>query len=340
MKKWNYLIVIIWMVISISSQNVYSEGDGTNPVNKKYFNLDENDLAMQGYDGVEYLDNQQAVKGKEDYVAIHNGVRYYFVNEQNRKTFEGSPEKYVPAYGGWCAFGLGMQDNNGFSADKYAVDPQTFKVTGGRVHLFYNVGNYNALDYWEKDSIAIQKRAKEFWADEISGENLQKKLARGFHPNAPAEMTKIAFLVGEFECHGKFQRPDGSYSTSRSFWRGQYHFNGRAFMDDWWNPQTGNIGTTWRTYDKKNKRWACIWLQAGTDKIPSWPNDYFYGNFNEQGDFVLLTEHTDTQGQDYKSRVAFTDITEKGFTWKMDTSYDGGETWTENVRLIKATRIR
>ena len=81
-------------------------------------------------------------------------------------------------------------------------------------------------------------------------------------------------------------------------------------------------------------------LQAGTDKIPGWPNTYFYGNFNEKGEFVLSTNDTDPQGRPYLGRAVFTDISKNGFTWRMDISYDDGKTWKEEVRLTKATRVR
>jgi len=47
-------------------------------------------------------------------------------------SFKANPEKYEPAYGGWCAYAMG---ENG---EKVKIDPETYKIIEGKLFLFYN----------------------------------------------------------------------------------------------------------------------------------------------------------------------------------------------------------
>ena len=65
--------------------------------------------------------------------------------------FDKAPEKYLPAYGGWCAFGMSVED-------KFPVDPTNFKIVDGRLHVFLKNKNVDARKLWN------QGRAKELTA--------------------------------------------------------------------------------------------------------------------------------------------------------------------------------
>ena len=62
------------------------------------------------------------------------------VSADAKKAFDRNPEKYIPAYGGWCAFGMSV-------SDKFPVDPTNFKIVDGRLMLFplYGPGDYRSL---------------------------------------------------------------------------------------------------------------------------------------------------------------------------------------------------
>jgi len=72
------------------------------------------DPVMAGYDLVEYhklADPQQdGVRGSSEFSYRHsNGYMYYFSNQANRLAFIESPEKYLPKYGGFCAWGVAWE---------------------------------------------------------------------------------------------------------------------------------------------------------------------------------------------------------------------------------------
>lgn len=117
----------------------------------------ENKLAIQGYDPVSYLEEKKAVKGKKELSVNINGAIYYTSSEKNKQLLKSNPAKYEPAYGGWCAFAMGD------SGEKVEIDPETFKIVNGRLHLFYNKFFKNTLKSWNKNEVQLKKNADLNW---------------------------------------------------------------------------------------------------------------------------------------------------------------------------------
>jgi len=99
------------------------------PLNAAETNLDKNNLAIEGYDPVSYFSDQPA-KGSKAITATHSNATYYFNSEENRDTFVANPEKYIPAYGGWCAWAM-------LEGDTVPIDPLNYKVIDGKNYLYY-----------------------------------------------------------------------------------------------------------------------------------------------------------------------------------------------------------
>jgi YHS domain-containing protein len=118
-------------------------------------NVGKDRLALQGYDPVAYFDGQPA-KGKPELTAEREGVVYRFASPENRARFQQSPAKYAPAYGGWCATAMAQ-------GKKVEVDPKSFKVTDGRLFLFYKSIVHDARQDWTKDESAMRRRADGEW---------------------------------------------------------------------------------------------------------------------------------------------------------------------------------
>ena len=115
-------------------------------------------VALDGYDAVSYLDAKKAVRGTPAYVATHNGVTYQFASAANRRAFDRDPARYLPAYGGWCAFGMAVEQ-------KFPVDPTAFKIVDGRLLLFLRNKNIDALKLWNgNDEKAQLAKANAHWA--------------------------------------------------------------------------------------------------------------------------------------------------------------------------------
>jgi len=121
------------------------------------YNLPASGLALEGYCPVAYHTVGKPVKGKRELAVQHDDVWYFFASAEAKKLFEQNPEKYMPAYGGWCAFGMAVED-------KFPVDPKLFKVVDGRLMLFLKNTNVDALKLWNDGNQAeLVKKADAHW---------------------------------------------------------------------------------------------------------------------------------------------------------------------------------
>lgn len=121
------------------------------------YNVDKSGIAIKGYDPVSYMYGEEPVKGNKNYAFTINGVTYLFTNAKNRDMFKMNPEKYEPAYGGWCAYAMGN------SGEKVEIDPETFKIIEGKTYLFYNFYFTNTLKDWNKDEKNLKSKAELNW---------------------------------------------------------------------------------------------------------------------------------------------------------------------------------
>lgn len=85
-------------------------------------------LAIRGYDPVAYFTEKQPTRGNWKITATHNGATYRFASKANKEKFLADPAKFVPAYGGYCAFGTAM----GF---KFDGDPNVWKIVDNKLYL-------------------------------------------------------------------------------------------------------------------------------------------------------------------------------------------------------------
>jgi YHS domain-containing protein len=148
-----YLVSILTGSVLLTPASAQTEPDKR----KKQFNL-ESGLALQGYDPVAYFSQHKAVKGTAANSYAHQGVTYRFASTQNLEAFKGNPAKYEPAYGGWCAYAMGA------TGEKVDIDPETFKITDGKLNLFYNKFFNNTLPKWNKDEANLKRKADASWA--------------------------------------------------------------------------------------------------------------------------------------------------------------------------------
>lgn len=115
-------------------------------------------LGVQGYDPVAYFDRSAPVKGKKSISAAHNGVEYWFASEASRAKFQEAPDRYRPAYGGWCAWAMA-------SGGKTQPDPENFIVADGRLFLFYKNFLIDTKTKWQEgDEAELKKRADGSWS--------------------------------------------------------------------------------------------------------------------------------------------------------------------------------
>ncbi len=114
-------------------------------------------IAVEGYDVVSYFLKNEAEKGDKKFTSNYKGATYYFSSKTHLEKFKAQPSKYVPQYGGWCAYAMGLDGS------KVEIDPKTYKILNGKLYLFYNKYFTNTLDDWNKDEVNLKKKADGYW---------------------------------------------------------------------------------------------------------------------------------------------------------------------------------
>ena len=129
-------------------------------------------LGMSGYSPVSYIEDNRAAPGSPRFAAEHTGVTYFFTSDAQRRMFERDPNRFLPAYGGYCAFGCSVDS-------KFVPDPTSFEVIRGRTHLFLKNAEVDAKTLWDDANPAeVRAKADEFWASQsksrayINGRNV------------------------------------------------------------------------------------------------------------------------------------------------------------------------
>lgn len=113
---------------------------------------------IKGHCPVAYLAIGEAAEGKAEFSSTHNEKLYHFVSAEAKQEFDSNPEKYVPAYGGKCAFGMSIEK-------EFDPDPTHFKIINGRVHLFLKNDDTDALELWNQDEAKCLASADRHWSE-------------------------------------------------------------------------------------------------------------------------------------------------------------------------------
>lgn len=132
------------------------------PVGAGAEDVSHSTVGVGGYDLVSYHTGEKPVRGNGNHLVRHDGVTYLLQNEENRERFAADPARYLPAYGGYCAYGVSV-------GKKFVGDPDVWEVVDGRLYL--NLDN----------------KIKGLWVQDVSG-NLKKADAQwGRIRSVPAE---------------------------------------------------------------------------------------------------------------------------------------------------------
>lgn len=122
--------------------------------------IDKNGLAIGGYDLVSYFSGT-AKKGFEAYSTKFNKATYQFSSKENLETFKKNPEKFLPQFDGYCAWGVAAKDS------KFPINPETFDIVDGKLYLFFN-GPFNGkmlntLSPWNAKTTELLKKGHSNW---------------------------------------------------------------------------------------------------------------------------------------------------------------------------------
>lgn len=104
-------------------------------------NLDNNGVAIKGYDPVAYFTQDAPVEGSSEFTAEHDGATYQFSSAENRDLFVANPAKYAPVYGGYCAYAVAQ-------GSLAPIDPAAYSVVDDKLYLNFSKG---IQARWNKD---------------------------------------------------------------------------------------------------------------------------------------------------------------------------------------------
>ena len=85
-------------------------------------------IGLKGYDPVAYFINGAPTQGAEQYSFVWKSVTYRFASSENLERFKADPEKYLPQYGGYCAYAMALNR----TAD---IDPSRWAIVNGKLYL-------------------------------------------------------------------------------------------------------------------------------------------------------------------------------------------------------------
>jgi len=116
------LIVVLGLVLGIARTAMAGADPAVPAVNAA------EGVGLKGYDPVAYFINGAPTKGSEQYSFAWKGVTYRFASAGNLEKFKADPEKYLPQYGGYCAYAM--------SLDRIAdIDPSRWAIVNGKLYL-------------------------------------------------------------------------------------------------------------------------------------------------------------------------------------------------------------
>lgn len=155
-----YMMAVMLVTVFLSTLWAADIPSGTS-----HFNVKKNNPAIQGYDPVSYFAGGPT-RGNPDFAVVHDGIEYLFANKGNMVTFNADPLKYLPAFGGWCAWAM-------LDGEKVKVDPERFKIIEGVNYLFYDGFWGNTLKKWnerakEEGDANLVRQAETHWQEIIA----------------------------------------------------------------------------------------------------------------------------------------------------------------------------
>ena len=109
--------------------------------------------AVQGYDVVSYFTDGKPVKGSSEFKTEYEGAEFRFASQAHLDAFVAAPEKYVPQYGGYCAWAV----SQGYTAKGSA---KHWRIVDDKLYLNYNE---EVQQTWEEDVPGYIEAADSNW---------------------------------------------------------------------------------------------------------------------------------------------------------------------------------
>lgn len=156
--------------------------------------------------------------------------------------------------------------------------------------------------------------------------------------NAPADLSRFAFLIGSWKGDAKIMTPNGEWQTFHASWVGRYILDGYAIADEYRMTDASGklivLGMNFRSYDAAKRVWNIKWLDAMTGTWVDLGSEE-HGGVVATDQSIVYAFKEPVAGHAY-TRATYTNISESHFTWRGEKS-DDGNTWSEFM-VVEATR--
>ena len=117
-------------------------------------NLMHAGLGLKGFDPVAYFTDGKPARGQDNLTTTHNGLIWRFATAAHLAAFEKEPAKYLPVYGGFCAWGIAQ-------GKLFDVDPATgWMIADRKLYVFFNA---DILKLYQSDRVTLTARAEQNW---------------------------------------------------------------------------------------------------------------------------------------------------------------------------------
>jgi len=139
-----FIGVILSVVIALIA-NTSSASMGMKTSDSQY--------VIEGYDVVSYFRDSGPLPGNTKFRAEHDNQTLLFSSIENLNDFKDSPDEYMPAFNGNCAYGIafGMVSMS---------DPKIFDIVEGKLYLQLNAGVRNR---WNRRPDGHIAKANRVW---------------------------------------------------------------------------------------------------------------------------------------------------------------------------------
>jgi YHS domain-containing protein len=148
LRFYGLAFVSTFFVVAVLAALAYSDGSSVAPVNAT------DGVGLKSYDPVAYFINGQPTKGTGRYSLQWKGITYRFASAENLQRFNTDPQKYLPQYGGYCAYAMSINR----IAD---ISPTEWTIFGGKLYLN---NNFISQTLWSLDKSGRVETADRNWA--------------------------------------------------------------------------------------------------------------------------------------------------------------------------------
>ncbi len=146
-----------WKFLMISALSLLIAATAFGAERDRVFQAQEG-IAINGYDPVAYFEENGPKKGSSEFTVEWDGATWLFASSENRDKFESDPEKWAPAYGGYCAWAV----SKNYLA---STDPDAWSIVDDRLYLNFNK---QIRSRWSKNPARNIRRADKNWPGVLS----------------------------------------------------------------------------------------------------------------------------------------------------------------------------